>query len=126
MGLDMYAQVRSTKPQTAVDFNTEEGAEDKELHYWRKHPNLHGWMENLYYLKGGKAESFNCVSVELDLEDLALLEKHVKERVLPSTAGFFFGNSQNDEDEANEDLEFIKEAREAIAGGEYVYYTSWW
>jgi hypothetical protein len=83
-------------------------------------------MENLYYLKGGKAESFNCVSVELDLDDLALLEKHVKEGVLPSTAGFFFGNSQNDEEESNEDLEFIKEAREAIAGGEYVYYTSWW
>jgi hypothetical protein len=126
MGLDMYAQVRSTKPQTAVDFKSEEGVEDRELHYWRKHPNLHGWMENLYYLKGGKAESFNCVSVELDLDDLALLEKHVKEGVLPSTAGFFFGNSQNDEEESNEDLEFIKEAREAIAGGEYVYYTSWW
>jgi hypothetical protein len=126
MGLDMYAQVRSTKPQTAVDFKTEDGAEDRELHYWRKHPNLHGWMESLYYLKGGTAESFNCVSVELDLDDLAQLENHIKEGKLPQTAGFFFGNSQLDEDERNQDLEFIKEAREAIAGGEYVYYTSWW
>lgn len=124
MGLDMYAQVRSTKPQTAVDFNTEEGTEDKELHYWRKHPNLHGWMESLYYLKGGKSESFNCVSVELDPEDLDQLERHIKEGQLPKTSGFFFGNSEADEDYV--DLEFIKEAREAIAGGEYVYYTSWW
>lgn len=126
MGLDMYAQVRSTKPQTAVDFNTEEGTEDSELCYWRKHPNLHGWMESLYYLKGGKAESFNCVSVELDPEDLDQLERHITEGQLPETSGFFFGNSQVDEDQVNKDLEFIKEARETIANGEYVYYTSWW
>lgn len=126
MGLDMYAQVRSNKPQTAVDFKTEEGVEDQELHYWRKHPNLHGWMENLYYLKGGTAESFNCVNVLIESDDLDQLERHIKERHLPQTAGFFFGNSQSDEREIEDDLQFIKEARETIAAGEYVYYTSWW
>lgn len=126
MGLDMYAQVRSTKPETAVDFRNEEGAEDRELHYWRKHPNLHGWMESLYYLKGGQAESFNCVNVELDLDDLDQLEKHIRSGQLPQTSGFFFGQSQSDEEEIKDDLDFIRDAREAIANGEYVYYTSWW
>jgi hypothetical protein len=83
-------------------------------------------MESLYYLKGGTAESFNCVNVEVDLDDLDQLERHIKEGQLPQTAGFFFGNSQLDEDEIKGDLEFIREAREAIAAGEYVYYTSWW
>jgi hypothetical protein len=45
---------------------------------------------------------------------------------LPQTQGFFFGNSQLDEEEVKDDLEFIRDAREAIAAGEYVYYTSWW
>jgi hypothetical protein len=126
MGLDMYAQVRSTKPQTAVDFKSEEGVEDRELHYWRKHPNLHGWMESLYRLKGGEADSFNCVNVLVESDDLDQLERHIKEGQLPQTAGFFFGNSQSDDREIEDDLAFIKEARETIAAGEYVYYTSWW
>ncbi|ASY66520.1 hypothetical protein SJ05684_b55380 (plasmid) [Sinorhizobium sojae CCBAU 05684] len=32
------------------------------LHYWRKHPNLHGWMEHLYP-RGGKDAIFNCVNL---------------------------------------------------------------
>ena len=78
MGLDMYAQVRSTKPQTAVDFKSEEGVEDRELHYWRKHPNLHGWMESLYYLKGGESDSFNCVNVLVESEDFDGAVKYVE------------------------------------------------
>lgn len=30
---------------SSVDFEVETLAE---LHYWRKHPNFHGWMEKLY------------------------------------------------------------------------------
>ena len=126
MGLDMYAMVRSTKPETAVDFKSEDGVEEMELHYWRKHPNLHGWMENLYYLKGGKADSFNCVNVELDLDDLNQLERHITEGQLPQTSGFFFGQSNLDEDEIKDDLEFIRDARRAISEGMSVFYTSWW
>lgn len=124
MGLDMYAMVRSTKPETAVDFN--DSVKSMELHYWRKHPNLHGWMESLYYLKGGTADSFNCVNVEVDLDDLDQLERHIKEGKLPQTAGFFFGNSQLNEYEIKDDLEFIRDARQAIGEGQTVFYTSWW
>lgn len=50
MGLDMYACTLREQPATPVDFKAEEVSE---LHYWRKHPNLHGWMEQLYREKGG-------------------------------------------------------------------------
>jgi hypothetical protein len=43
---------------SSVDFEVETLAE---LHYWRKHPNLHGWMEQHYREKGDSAKSFNCV-----------------------------------------------------------------
>ena len=56
MGLDMYASTLVQAPKSDVDFD---GNDAIELHYWRKHPNLHGWMESLYYEKGGTAGSFN-------------------------------------------------------------------
>lgn len=126
MGLDMYAyRVKRGMVTEQVDFEVPENADDQSvLHYWRKHPNLHGWMERLYYDKGGKEDVFNCVNVQLTEDDLDRLEKSVKNENLPHTEGFFFGESQPEDRE--DDLEFIKKAREAISEGDDVYYTSWW
>jgi hypothetical protein len=121
MGLDMYAMVSNTAPNSPVDFKTD-GA--TEIHYWRKHPNLHGWMQKLYYQKGGAEQSFNCTPVQLEPEDLDRLEIDVKAKKLPYTDGFFFGES--DGSELDDDLAFIAKAREAIAEGLTVFYDSWW
>ena len=121
MGLDMYAFTTKETPVTPVDFKV---SEVSKLHEWRKHPNLHGWMDQLYYAKGGHAESFNCVPVVLTLEDLDRLEADIRERRLPDTAGFFFGDS--DGTEFLDDLAFVDKARKAIADGLTVYYDSWW
>lgn len=120
MGLDMYAFTQKAKPQTPVDFEPDTPTE---LHYWRKHPNLHGWMEALYFEKGGQ-QSFNCVPVELTIEDLDRLEADLSLSNLPQTEGFFFGQTQGDE--LDDDLTFIAKARAAIANGLTVYYDSWW
>ena len=90
MGLDMYAFATRTAPATPVDFNA---GESQELAYWRKHPNLHGWMEHLYRAKGGTADDFNCVNLQLDAADLDALEHAVRSRTLPPTTGFFFGQT---------------------------------
>jgi hypothetical protein len=121
MGLDMFAKTTTEKPASEVDFVTEQHSEQ---HYWRKHPDLHGWMENLYREKGGTAESFNCVRMVLAAPDLDRLEADIKERRLPETQGFFFGDS--DGSETAGDLAFIGKARAAIQSGLTVYYTSWW
>lgn len=123
MGLDMFAFSTKAKPKTEVDFETK-NFQPEELHYWRKHPNLHGWMQNLYDSKGGKSDSFNGDCVVLDMEDLDNLEQDIKEGNLPDTQGFFFGNSMGDED--TDDLDFVSKAKEAIHKGRTVYYTSWW
>ena len=68
MGLDMFA-FTTEEEIPAVDFS-EDIASD-EIFRWRKHPNLHGWMERLYEAKGGTADSFNCVPVRLDAADIA-------------------------------------------------------
>ena len=123
MGLDMYALATKAKPETDVDFSTK-NFEQEEIHYWRKHPNLHGWMQNLYDAKGGTESNFNGDCVVLDSEDLDNLEQDVKDGNLPDTSGFFFG--QSGDDEIENDLVFVAKAREAIANGKTVYYTSWW
>ena len=119
----MYAVATKAKLNKEVDFDTI-NVETEDLHYWRKHPNLHGWMQSLYEYKGGKSDSFNGDCVVLNEIDLDNLESDIKNGRLPDTSGFFFGNS--DGDEVNDDLDFVNKARTAIAEGKTVYYTSWW
>ena len=123
MGLDMYAFSTKAKLNKEVDFD-ETNLKPEELHYWRKHPNLHGWMNELYDSKGGVSTSFNGDCVVLTEKDLDQLEDDIKDGSLPDTSGFFFG--QTDGSEREDDLEFVKKAREAIKEGKTVYYTSWW
>ena len=123
MGLDQYATARRGEAKTDDEGYTYY-EDSMELAYWRKHPNLQGWMQDLYYEKGGE-EEFNCVDLELTLEDLDALEESLDEEALPETAGFFFGNDSSDY-YAEADREFIREARAAIKKGYTVVYSSWW
>ena len=135
MGLDQYGLARKGQPLT-----DEEGytfyEDEMELAYWRKHPNLQGWMENLWHEKGcpdGNEETansmfgsdFNCVDLELTLDDLDALEQSLDESALPETAGFFFGKDSSDH-YAEADRDFIVQARAAIKQGYKVVYSSWW
>lgn len=121
MGLDMYAYTASKAGSTWDDAESEQ----RELSYWRKHPNLHGWMEQLYRAKGGDVEMFNGVELELTWEDLELLERDVLISNLPNTRGFFFGDN-SDEYYREQDLKFIREARAEIFIGLRVFYNSSW
>lgn len=125
MGLDMYAF--AVAADDGIDsLNVAKDCEREKLHYWRKHHDLHGWMESLYREKGGMEDSFNCVVVELDEYELDDLECHILNGELPETKGFFFGDNPPDDDSKNDDLDFIAKARQAIKEGKKVYYDSWW
>ena len=128
MGLDMYARKCKLVLDKPVDFFPEDRDNmpgDTELHYWRKHPNMHGWMQRLYNEKGGTDADFDMVPVQLTVEDLDRLQLDVEGEHLPDTSGFFFGESVPSEDKPG-DLEFIEKAREAIKEGFTVYYYAWW
>ena len=135
MGLDQYAYVAARSNERS-EFYESEGefvngewvvpgkAKPREIAYWRKHPNLHGWMQKLWEAKGGSGE-FNGDELELTWEDIDALEKAVKKRKLPTTSGFFFGNPSDDY-HYNHDLEFIKNARAELFLGLKVFYNSSW
>ena len=139
MGLDQFAYRRLPDEDSDGNITISE---------WRKHNRLQGWMEQLWEYKGrpnfdsstdDAMGSFNCVELEITLSDLEQLEAHVENKSLPETGGFFFGDdsfSWTDENEKpfedgdyyhkETDLEFIREAREAISDGQKVYYNCWW
>jgi len=139
MGLDQYAYARKGEPKietSEIEYTDAEGNTQKETHkevifedqmelaYWRKHPNLQGWMEQLWRDKGNEGE-FNCVDVELTDADLDRLEADIKSNNLPETGGFFFG-SNSDDSYKEGDLGFVHDAREHLSMGYKIVYTSWW
>ena len=146
MGLDQYAYVAARAGQRAEYWDGAEldqygkavntkVSEPRELAYWRKHPNLQGWMESLWKKKMHEANkelpesewdsSFNGIELELTAEDLDALERAVKKHQLPKTSGFFFGND-SDQHYYQHDLEFINKARAELFMGLKVFYNSSW
>lgn len=121
MGLDQFA------------YCINNNGEKEDLAYWRKHPNLQGWMRRLWESKGRPDDrdekdimgDFNCIPLKLTMEDLDDLENDITNNNLPSTAGFFFGDDSDNYYRDN-DLEFIRKARKALDSGLTVVYDSWW
>ena len=136
MGLDQYAYVAAKNGQRdeywdGYDFETKSSTieQPREIAYWRKHPNLQGWMQRLWASKVGEEtaahNTFNGIELELTWEDLEHLEQDVKDKRLPETNGFFFG-SDADDYYREQDLKFIKEAKAELFVGLKVFYNSSW
>ena len=138
MGLDMYAYVAAKAGQQReyyegcgfIDgkYTNPNVTQPREIAYWRKHPNLHGWMERLWNSRNGGHQDgniFNGIELELTYEDLEILELDVITGSLPGTSGFFFGTDA-DEHYREKDLEFIKNARAELFMGLKVFYNSSW
>ena len=127
MGLDQYAYVAS-KANTDYDDTSRQ-----EIAYWRKHPNLQGWMEKLWESKGGDNElskwgsNFNGVELELTWDDIDKLEKDIKSGEVSrlDTTGFFFGHP-SDDIYYNHDLKFCIDAKAELFLGRKVFYNSSW
>jgi hypothetical protein len=67
-------------------------AELYDLGYWRKHPNLHGFIVQIF--AGGDD---SCQQIHLSADDLKTIIAAVKAKELPHTTGFFFGESDGTE-----------------------------
>jgi hypothetical protein len=141
MGLDQYAYAGVRPGQREEFYETAEKTEHngwvsdqvtrpRELMYWRKHPNLQGYMERLWRSRLGADSpyhqaNFNGIEIELHWADIEQLEQVIQNRQLPSTTGFFFGDASDDH-YRDQDLDFCREARAALFLGERVFYNSSW
>lgn len=141
MGLDQYAYSATRTGQREDYYETVYGQDPtkagtvtkpKDLAYWRKHPNLQGWMERLWVERGcpgadPQDRMFNGLELELTWEDLDRLEQDIKSGVMSNldTVGFFFGEASDDY-YLEQDLAFIRAARTELFFGLKVFYNSSW
>lgn len=145
MGLDQYAYVAGRKGQRSDYYSARYHDKDVRVHisppqdlaYWRKHPNLQGWMERLWTSKGQPdmpvdydpswGSPFNGVELELTWDDVDQLEKDIKSGGMAKlgTSGFFFGNASDDH-YREYDLQFCVDAKAELFLGRKVFYNSSW
>ena len=136
MGLDMHAYAAARAGQYTEFWETAEAAagtnefvsatvtRPREIMYWRKHPNLHGWFQQEWE-SAGNSGSFNGDELEITWDMLERLEYDVLAGDLPETRGFFFGEGA-DLEYRDQDLEFIRLARAELFMGLKVFYNSSW
>lgn len=135
MGLDQHAYVATRAGAMNEYYEAEYGdseskpgtvAKPREIAYWRKHPNLQGWMHQLYLERGGMGE-FNGDELELTWEDIERLEEDILSGAMAKlgTQGFFFGGDA-DEYYREQDLEFVRNAKAELFLGLKVFYNSSW
>lgn len=133
MGLDMYLigeKFHWTDWETPEDNAMEDGFKITEtriqLGYWRKHPNLHGFIVQTF--AGGKDE---CQNINLNADNIRQILQAIAERRLPQTSGFFFGKSDGSDEEIATDTAVFEKAlawleeKQKMRSKSIIYRASW-
>ena len=150
MGLDMYLDKRTYVKQwehidEAKQYKVEvtRGGEPtnidpkkvkyiiEEAGYWRKANAIHKWFVD--NCQDGVDDcrdayvGFDDLQALLDLCRIVIIDKSKAEQLLPSTSGFFFGNTEYDEWYYNDIQNTIEILEKAVEDkdGEYYYTSSW-
>ena len=134
MGLDMYLHGSKFPTSLVADETTEQpyldGKKVKtsivDLGYWRKHPNLHGYIVETF--ASGLDE---CQEIPLNEKQLEQIAQAIEDRKLPHTEGFFFGQSEwhEEEVETSVDAKTFREAKDFLRKSDWtrsVYYRASW
>lgn len=124
MGLDMYLNGEKFFMEPYEQGNNPKRSETYELGYWRKHPDLHGYIIERY------ADGVdNCEQVFLAEYCLLDILEAVENNDLPHTEGFLFG--ETDGSEREETISILKNAIEWLTTKEAgvirsVHYRASW
>ncbi len=124
MGLDMHLNGRKSFARGRE--NGKPIAELYALGYWRKHPDLHGYIVAEF----ADGED-NCQPIFLSTGDIQKIIAAITSKELPHTEGFFFGSSFNDEAQNQEAAANFRDALvwlKAEQDGHYrcIYYQASW
>lgn len=137
MGLDMFLIGKKSFMSGFGDKDQDDIIEDGfrllakkyELGYWRKHPNLHGYIVQSF--ASGVDDCREIFLVESDIRKIILA---IKSNSLPFTSGFFFGESKITDERVAEDVAIFESAlawmnnMENRVPGEHrfvIYQASW-
>lgn len=113
MGLDMYLEGKTFNWQMDGKRPMKDGFPVKgvtlELGYWRKHPDLHG-----YIVQNFADGVDDCKPIWLSADHIRQIIQAIKDKKLPKTEGFFFGESDGSEDA--ESIEIFEKALKWLEG----------
>ena len=136
MWLDQYAFQRNKNTKLNGEYTEED--RDNIKYEWRKHARLQVFMRDLHRQKNPDAKmgTYNLGMngldiVELTSEDLTALQKAIETDYYEYFAddGFFWGHQwqeQSAKEYKEQDIEFVKWAKEEIENGNKVFYNSSW
>ena len=98
----------------------------KEIAYFRKHADLHGFLQEIWLEKnpGKDPSDFNCKKLRITKKILKQLEDLARNQPDKHYHGFFWGATRPDD--WKDTLDAVDKMRGLISRGEQVYYTSWW
>ena len=106
MGLDMYLNGNAYyHGLSAEELKTQPVEQIFRLGYWRKHPDLHGYIVQEF------ADGIDdCLNIELGITALTKIILAIQYGKLPHTTGFFFGESENDNEQQSEAIAIFEAA----------------
>ena len=137
----LFAKVKPANTNDERIFKWLAKSQVMDIAEWRKHPGIHGWMENRWREEtnnwatdedGCWKTEFNCVDYDLSTKVIEDCIEAVKSESLPHTEGFCFGDPEDEwpEDEFQQqkeyDLKALNNALELAKTGERITYWSWW
>lgn len=133
MGLDMYLTGKkffwtdwSNPEANARQDGFEIQGVELRLGYWRKHPDLHGYIVRTF---GGGID--DCSEIKLSESNIQNIIDSIKNKDLPHTEGFFFGASSGSEEEDKESVTILENALNWLKSKvekesrEIIYRASW-
>lgn len=140
MGLDMFfekfpANATEDKLNTSSEDAEKLSKEDKkeleslrdagkEIQYFRKHSDLHGWLTEKWLEKHPEEDNFNCLYLEITPELLAEMTEYANQIDHERYQGFFWGESYPEDWEDTRKL--CERIKDILDEGNKVFYTSWW
>ena len=151
MGLDMYLSKKTyvqrwdhQSPEETYNVEVTQGGNsvdhiqpnrvsyvEEQVGYWRKANAIHKWFvdncqDGVDDCRDAYAERRDLQTL-LDLCRIVIIDKSKAEQLLPSTSGFFFGNTEYDEwyyNDIQNTIEILEKALED-EDGDYYYSSSW-
>lgn len=127
MGLDMYLNGSAYFHGLTEEMKLSQPKEHVfELGYWRKHPDLHGYIVEEF--ADGQDE---CQEINLSCEDMRQIITAINAGELPHTEGFFFGASENDDEQKADAIAIFERAIKWLNSDDpktwrHVYYRASW
>lgn len=126
MGLDMYMKKVNKLTGDTVD---------EECAYWRKANQIRAWIvEHTDYPSNGNCTDYRLTQSELKslVADCkrVLLDHSLASKLLPTSAGFFFGDTEYNERYFDNLESTVQQVGDIIKTTDFdmydIYYTEWW